>query len=128
MFEIVKDNENIFILSDEIYEYLIYDNIKHFSIASVKDFYNRVITINGVSKAYSMTGWRIGYAAGPKWIIDACSKIQSQTTSNPCSISQKASLAAIEGNQSVVIEMRDEFKKRRDFMYKELNNIKRFKS
>jgi len=123
LFEVVKNKENIFILSDEIYEYLIYDSIKHFSIASIKEFYDRVITINGVSKAYSMTGWRIGYAGGPKWIIDACSKIQSQTTSNPCSISQKASLAAIEGNQSIVFEMRDEFKKRRNFMYKELNNI-----
>lgn len=127
LFEVVKNREDIFILSDEIYEYLIYDSVKHFSIASVKEFYNRVITINGVSKAYSMTGWRIGYAAGPKWLIDACAKIQSQTTSNPCSISQKASLAAIEGNQSIVFEMRDEFKKRRDFMYNELNSIKGLK-
>jgi aspartate aminotransferase len=127
LFEIIKNKENIFILSDEIYEYLIYDSIKHFSIASVKEFYDRVITVNGVSKAYSMTGWRIGYAAGPKWIIDACSKIQSQTTSNPCSISQKASLSAIKGDQEVVFKMRDEFKKRRDFMYNELNNIKGLK-
>ena len=116
-------DKDIYVISDEIYEYLIYDSAKHFSPAEIEGLYDKVITVNGVSKAYSMTGWRIGYAAGPKWIIDASAKIQSQTTSNPSSISQKATVAALQGDQSVVEKMRVEFMKRRDFMYTELNNI-----
>ncbi len=116
-------DKDIFIISDEIYEHLIYDSVSHFSPAQITELYDKIITVNGVSKSYSMTGWRIGYAAGPKWIIDACAKIQSQTTSNPCSISQKASVAAINGSMDVVNEMKAEFKKRRDFMYQELNKI-----
>jgi len=115
--------KDIFIISDEIYEHLIYDTVRHFSPASIKELYEQIITVNGVSKAYSMTGWRIGYAAGPKWIIDASGKIQSQTTSNPCSISQKASVAALNGDHGVVENMKAEFLKRRDFMYNELNQI-----
>jgi len=116
-------DKDIFIISDEIYEYLIYDTVKHFSPAQIKELYDRIITVNGVSKAYAMTGWRIGYAAGPKWIIEASAKIQSQTTSNPSSISQKAAVAALNGDQKVVDNMRKEFMKRRDFMYNELNKI-----
>lgn len=115
----------IYIISDEIYEYLIYDGIKHFSIASlsqkVKDL---TITINGVSKAYAMTGWRIGYAAGAKEIIQAMSNVQSHSTSNPSSISQKAALAALTGPQNYIHEMVVEFDKRRKFMVKRLNEIK----
>lgn len=121
--EVLRDREDIFIISDEIYEHLIYGELKHFSPAAVEGFYDRVVTVNGVSKAYSMTGWRIGYAAGPKWIIDAAGKIQSQTTSNPTSISQVAATAALNGNHQVVNEMRDEFKKRRDYLYEEFNKI-----
>jgi aspartate aminotransferase len=120
--EVLVDKD-IFILSDEIYEHLIYGTVEHFCPAQIKELFDRVIVVNGVSKAYSMTGWRIGYAAGPKWIIDAAGKIQSQTTSNPCSISQKASVAALNGDHSVIENMKLEFMKRRDFMYNELNNI-----
>lgn len=123
LMEVLRDKKDIFIISDEIYEHLIYGDNKHFSPAAIEGFYDRVITVNGVSKAYSMTGWRIGYAAGPKWIIDAAAKIQSQTTSNPTSISQKAATAALNGNHKVVNDMRDEFEKRRNFLYQEFNKI-----
>lgn len=123
LMEVLRDKEDIFIISDEIYEHLIYGDNKHFSPAAIDGFYDRVITVNGVSKAYSMTGWRIGYAAGPKWIIDAAAKIQSQTTSNPASISQKAATAALTGDHTVVNEMRQEFEKRRDYLYAEFNKI-----
>lgn len=125
--EVFRDKKDIFIISDEIYEYLVYGDVKHFSPAEIDGFFDRVITANGVSKAYSMTGWRIGYAAGPKWIIDACNKIQSQTTSNPSSISQKAALAGILGGRDFIETMKKEFKKRRDFMCDELNKIEGLK-
>lgn len=121
--EVLRDKKDIFIISDEIYEHLIYGDNKHFSPAAIEGFYDRVISVNGVSKAYSMTGWRIGYAAGPKWIMDACGKIQSQTTSNPTSISQVAALSALTHNHTVVDKMRDEFKIRRDYLYEEFNKI-----
>lgn len=118
----------IYIISDEIYEYLVYDGMKHFSMANlsqkVKDL---TITINGVSKAYAMTGWRIGYAAGPKGIIQAMSNAQSHSTSNPTSISQKAALAALTGPQHYIREMVVEFDKRRKFMVQRLNEIKGFR-
>ncbi|MEW6095122.1 MAG: pyridoxal phosphate-dependent aminotransferase [bacterium] len=121
---IAIDNK-IYIISDEIYEYLIYDLERHFSIAAlgseVKDL---TITINGVSKAYSMTGWRIGYAAGPKEIISAMSNVQSHSTSNPTSISQKAALAALTGAQECIPEMVAEFDKRRMVIVNRLNEIK----
>jgi len=114
---------NIYIISDEIYEKIIYE-AKHTSIASlnskIKDL---TIVINGVSKTYSMTGWRIGYAAGKEEIIKAMSNLQSHSTSNPTSFSQKGALAAISGPQDSVIKMRSEFKKRRDYMLKKLNQI-----
>jgi len=94
-----------------------------FSPARVESMKDWVIVSNGVSKTYAMTGWRIGYLAGPKWIIDACDKIQSQTTSNPNAIAQKAAVAALTGDQSIVEERRAEFEKRRDFMFRELNSI-----
>lgn len=121
----VAVENGIYIISDEIYEYLVYDGMQHFSIAAldqkVKDI---TITINGVSKAYSMTGWRIGYAAGQKEIIKAMSNVQSHSTSNPTSISQKAALSALTGSQAFIPEMVAEFDKRRQFMAKRLNEIK----
>jgi len=121
-------DKDIFVISDEIYEHLIYGEIKHFSPAQILEMKEKIIVCNGVSKAYSMTGWRIGYAAAPEWIIKASGKIQSQMTSNACSISQKAALSAFMGDQSVVQTMKNEFAKRRDFMFEEINKIDGFKT
>lgn len=116
--------KGIFCISDEIYEKIIYDGQEHISIASLgSDIKKLTIVINGVSKSYSMTGWRIGYAAGPKEIIKAMSNLQSHSTSNPTSISQKASLAALEGPQEPLYDMVAEFAKRRDYIVKRLNSI-----
>lgn len=115
---------DIIIISDEIYEKLLYGESGHISIASLsEDAYNRTIVINGVSKAYAMTGWRIGYAAASEKITSLMSNIQSHTTSNPCSISQYASVEALNGDQSEVERMKQEFKKRRDFMVDRINSI-----
>ena len=114
---------NVYILSDEIYEKLIYGK-KHVSIASVNDKIKKLtIVINGVSKSYAMTGWRIGYAAGEEEIIKAAVRLQDHTTSNPTSISQKAALAALNGPEDHVGKMVYEYKKRRDFMIDRLNRI-----
>ncbi|SKA76611.1 aspartate aminotransferase [Clostridium sp. USBA 49] len=117
---------NLIIISDEIYEKLIYSNENHTSIASIsEDAFNRTVVINGVSKSYSMTGWRIGYAAsGNENLIKIMSNIQSHTTSNPNSIAQYAALEALNGPQSYVINMKNEFKKRRDYMVDRINNMK----
>ncbi|MDW8801000.1 pyridoxal phosphate-dependent aminotransferase [Clostridium sp. A1-XYC3] len=116
--------KDILILADEIYEKLIYGNTKHESIASLsEDAYKRTIVINGVSKAYSMTGWRIGYAAASEEIVKLMSNIQSHTTSNPSSIAQYASVEALNGNSSDMDEMITEFKKRRDYMVDKINSI-----
>lgn len=115
---------NIYIISDEIYEKLIYDGEKHISIASIsEEVKERTIVVNGLSKSHAMTGWRIGYAAGPVEIIKTMTKIQSQSTSNPTSIAQKAAVAALKGPQDCVEKMRQEFEKRRDYLVKELNKI-----
>lgn len=114
---------NIYILSDEIYEKLIYGK-KHISIASVNEKIKKLsIVINGVSKSYAMTGWRIGYAAAEEEIVKAATRLQDHSTSNPSSISQKAALAAINGTEDHVEKMVYEFKKRRDFMVDRLNRI-----
>jgi aspartate aminotransferase len=114
----------ILIISDDIYEKLVYDNFKFTSIAQVSPQAKELtIIINGVSKAYAMTGWRIGYAAGPKDIVSAMSKIQSQSTSNACSISIKAAVEALNGSQECVKDMRKEFEKRRDYIVARLNAI-----
>lgn len=114
-----------FVISDEIYEKLIYDENKHISIASLgKEIYGLTMTVNGVSKSYSMTGWRIGYAAGPKAVMDAISNLQSHATSNPSSISQRAALAALTGDQKCVDDMKREFEKRRNFMLTRIGSIK----
>jgi aspartate aminotransferase len=115
---------NIFIISDEIYEKLVYDNFKFTSIAeTISETKDITIVVNGVSKAYAMTGWRIGYAVGHKNIISAMSKIQSQSTSNATSISIKAAVEALNGTQEYVESMRKEFKKRRDYIVERLNKI-----
>lgn len=121
--QFAKEN-NLIIISDEIYEKLLYGDEKHVSIASLsKDAYDRTIVINGVSKAYAMTGWRIGYAAASAEIIKLMSNIQSHTTSNPNSIAQYASVEALTGPQDTVEEMKVEFKNRRDFMVDKINSI-----
>ena len=120
----VADSEDIFILSDEIYEKLTYDGAKHVSVASLsKKAYNLTITINGFSKAYSMTGWRLGYLAAPEPIAKAIDAIQSHSTSNPCSFAQKGGLAALKGDQTPVEDMRAEFDLRRQYMVGRLQSI-----
>lgn len=121
----ILTEKGIFCISDEIYEKIIYDGQTHISIASLTPEIKKLtIVVNGVSKSYSMTGWRIGYAAGPKEIIQAMSNLQSHSTSNPTSISQKAALAALEGPQEPLCNMVAEFVKRRDYMVERLNSIK----
>lgn len=113
---------DLIIISDEIYEKLVYGDEKHVSIASLsEDAYNRTVVINGMSKAYSMTGWRIGYAAGPEDIIKVMSSIQSHTTSNPNSIAQYASVEALNGDKTALNAMVKEFSKRRDYMVDKIN-------
>ena len=118
----------ILIISDEIYEKLVYGGFKSSSIASVSPETKAItVVVNGVSKAYSMTGWRIGYAAGPKEIISAMTNIQSQSTSNATSISLKAAVEALKGPQDSVEKMRQEFEKRRDYIVDRLNSIRGIK-
>ena len=116
--------KKIYILSDDIYEHITYDDFNFFTIAQIKSLKERTLTMNGVSKSYSMTGWRIGYAAGPKEIIKAIAKIQSQSTSNPTSISQAAAVEALNGVQDFIKKRADSFKERRDFVVDSLNSIK----
>ncbi len=119
----VIESKDIFVMSDEMYEQLTYGEVEHFSPARIESMREKVIVSNALSKSHSMTGWRVGYIAAPKWIIDAAAKLQSQMSSHTSSISQKAAAAALMGNQSVVKAMRDEFKKRRNFLYRELSSI-----
>ncbi|NOX97634.1 MAG: pyridoxal phosphate-dependent aminotransferase [Nitrospirae bacterium] len=119
--------KKIYVISDEIYEKITYDKVKHISIASLSPrMQDLTVVVNGVSKAYSMTGWRIGYAAGNKEIIAAMSRLQSHSTSNPDSIAQRAAGEAIEGTQEPLKEMVAEFEKRRDYLGERLNNLKGF--
>ena len=122
--KILIKNKKVFILSDDIYEHITYDGFEFFTIAQIKALKDRTLTMNGVSKSYSMTGWRIGYGAGPKDIIKAMAKIQSQSTTNPSSISQAAAVEALSGTQDFIKTRSDSFKERRDFVVKTLNNIK----
>ncbi len=117
--------KDILVISDDIYEKIIYDDLEYFNIASCSQaMKNRTVVVNGVSKAYAMTGWRIGYAAGPEEIIAAVTKLQSQNTSNPTSISQKASVEALNGDQTAVKTMVTEFEKRRNVIVAGLNQIR----
>lgn len=123
----VAVKHDLYIISDEIYEYLIYDGAQHVTIASFgQEFYDRTIIVNGLSKSYSMTGWRIGYIAAPLNVAKAISNIQSHATSNPNSIAQKASLAALTGDRTFINNMRDIFAKRRDYMCERLGKIEGF--
>ena len=122
--EILIKNKRIYILSDDIYEHITYDDFKFFTIAQIDALKDRTLTMNGVSKSYSMTGWRIGYGAGPKEIIKAMAKIQSQSTTNPSSISQAAAVEALNGTQEFIKIRTESFKERRDFVVKSLNKIK----
>jgi aspartate aminotransferase len=116
--------EDIVILSDEIYEKLVYGESKHVSIASLsEELYNLTITVNGFSKAYSMTGWRLGYTAAPKPLADAIDKIQNHTISNASSFSQYGALAALEGDQSFIEDLRGEYDVKRQFMFARLKAI-----
>jgi len=121
--QVLKRKPHVNILSDDIYEHVTYEGFKFFTIAQIESLKDRVLTMNGVSKAYSMTGWRIGYAAGPKDIIKAIAKIQSQSTTNPSSISQAASVEALSGTQDFIKKRADSFQERRDFVVKALNDI-----
>jgi len=115
---------NFFIIADEVYEKFVYENANQVSVATLsEETKSRTITVNGVSKAYAMTGWRIGYAAGPQPIIDAMKKLQGQITTNPASISQHAATEALLGPQGDVDHMRKQYQKRRDYIVKELNSI-----
>ena len=121
--KVLEKHPHVYILSDDIYEHVTYEGFKFFTIAQIEGLKERVLTMNGVSKAYSMTGWRIGYAAGPKEIIKAIAKIQSQSTTNPSSISQAASVEALSGTQDFIKIRAVSFQERRDFVVKALNDI-----
>jgi aspartate aminotransferase len=120
----VAAEEDIYILSDEIYEKLVYDNAQHISIASLsKQAYDLTITINGFSKSYAMTGWRLGYMGAPDAIAKAVDSIQSHSTSNPCSFAQKGAIAALKGDQQPLSDMHDEFDMRRNYMFDRISKI-----
>ena len=121
--QVLRRNPHVSVLSDDIYEHIIYDNFKFFTIAQIPELKNKVVTMNGVSKSYAMTGWRIGYAAGEKEIIKAISKVQSQSTSNPSSISQAAAVEALNGTQDFISISSKSFQERRDFVVSSLNDI-----
>jgi aspartate aminotransferase len=124
--EVVKKHEGMFIISDEIYEHIIFTG-KHESMAQFDFIYDRTITLNGVSKGYAMTGWRIGYIGAPLWIAKAVNKLQGQFTSGVSSISQRAALAAVQSKTNSKEVMRDAFKKRRDLVYKLVSEIEGFR-
>ena len=121
--QVLKRNPHVNILSDDIYEHITYDDFKFFTIAQIPEIKNKVITMNGVSKSYAMTGWRIGYAAGDKDIIKAIAKIQSQSTTNPSSISQAAAVEALNGKQDFIPVRAKAFQERRDYVVNSLNAI-----
>ena len=120
---VLEEFPNVMVMSDDIYEHVVYDNFKFYTIAQNKKIFKRVLTINGVSKSYAMTGWRIGYAGGPADLIKAMAKIQSQSTTNPSSISQAAAVEALNGDQSFIKDRGKAFKERRDFVVNALNQI-----
>jgi aspartate aminotransferase len=123
---VVEKHEGVFIISDEIYEHIIFTG-EHISMASFDFIYDKVITVNGVSKGYAMTGWRIGYIGAPLWIAKACNKLQGQFTSGVCSIAQRAALAAIQGKSDTHQVMKEAFLRRRNLicgLLKEIRGIK----
>ena len=121
---VVRKHDNLHVMTDDIYEYILYDNYKFFTFAQVApDLKDRTLTVNGVSKSYCMTGWRIGYAAGPEKLIKAMIKIQGQSTSNPSSISQYAAMAGISGSKDFLIPCLRAFDERRHYVVNKLNSI-----
>ncbi|MFC4667715.1 pyridoxal phosphate-dependent aminotransferase [Seohaeicola nanhaiensis] len=122
--DVLMRHPHVWVMSDDMYEHLAYDDFEFCSPAEVEPgLYDRTLTCNGVSKAYAMTGWRIGYAAGPKVLIDAMRKVQSQSTSNPCTVSQWAALEALNGPQDYLAPNAEIFKRRRDLVVGKLNQI-----
>jgi aspartate aminotransferase len=124
--DIIEKHEGVFAISDEIYEHIIFEG-EHVSLASFSNIYDRVITVNGVSKGYAMTGWRIGYIGAPLWIAKACNKLQGQFTSGVCSIAQRAALAAVQGDGESQKIMREAFLRRRNLICSLLKEIKGIK-
>jgi aspartate aminotransferase len=120
--DILVNYPEITVVSDEIYEYINFTG-NYFSMGAFKDMYNQVVTVNGVSKSFAMTGWRLGYIGAPEWLAKACTKIQGQFTSGTSGISQRAAIAAISSSPSVVDEMKSAFLERRNFVLEELNKI-----
>ena len=121
---VIRKHENLYVMTDDIYEYIVYDNFKFYTLAQVApDLKDRILTVNGVSKSYCMTGWRIGYAAGPSLLIKAMIKIQGQSTSNPSSISQYAALAGISGSKEFLDPCLNAFDERRHHVVDKLNSI-----
>ena len=125
--EVLKDRPEIIVVSDEIYEHINFSSTGHCSIASIDGMYDRTVTVNGVSKAFAMTGWRIGYIGGPEWLAKACTKLQGQVTSGANAIAQRAVIEALMAPVSSIQYMVDAFKKRRDFVLDLLNKIEGFK-
>lgn len=121
--DVILPHENMMVMTDDMYEHIWYADFAFATIAQVcPDLYDRTLTVNGVSKAYAMTGWRIGYAGGPGWLIKAMAKLQSQSTSNPSSISQAAAVAALNGPQDFLVERNAAFERRRDLVVSMLND------
>jgi aspartate aminotransferase len=123
---VIEKHEGVFVISDEIYEHIIFEG-EHVSMASFNFIFDRVITVNGVSKGYAMTGWRIGYIGAPLWIAKACNKLQGQFTSGVCSIAQRAALAALQGTGESQKIMKDAFLRRRDLICGLLKDVKGIK-
>lgn len=122
--EVLRRHPQVWIFSDDMYEHILYDGFEFATIAQVcPDLYDRTLTVNGCSKAYAMTGWRIGFAGGAPWLIKAMAKLQSQSTSNPCSIAQAAASAALTGDQSFLKERAAAFQARRDLVVSMLNQV-----
>ncbi|WP_138424137.1 pyridoxal phosphate-dependent aminotransferase [Maritimibacter alexandrii] len=120
--DVLMRHPHVWVMSDDMYEHLVFDDFEFFSPAQIEPgLYERTLTVNGVSKAYAMTGWRIGYGAGPKFLIDAMRKIQSQSTSNPCTVSQWAAVEALNGPQDFLAENAKVFQRRRDLVVSMLN-------
>lgn len=125
--QVIAQHPNVYVIADEIYEYITFSG-KYFSIGAVEAIKDRVITVNGFSKGFSMTGWRVGYMAGPLWLAKACDKIQGQVTSGTCSIAQKAAYAAISSDLSETYKMTEAYQKRRDMVLGLLNEIEGIKT
>ncbi|MDX3883038.1 MULTISPECIES: pyridoxal phosphate-dependent aminotransferase [Edaphosphingomonas] len=122
--EVLRRHPHVWVMTDDMYEHIVYDDFHFTTIAQVApDLYERTLTVNGCSKAYSMTGWRIGFAGGPTWLIKAMAKLQSQSTSNPCSIAQAAATAALNGDQGFLKDRARAFQVRRDLVVGRLNAI-----